>query len=324
MLYSLRNNYSFQIALFIIIPLALWMPSFISPPEVYEPYISGPLYNLIYKIFQPYKFLSVIIAFVLVLAQGLFLNALFSNNLLTPKASFLPAVLFVTCFSFFPEFHTVSPILFINLFLLLSLKYLFRAYNTQIAFDSFFSASFYIAINMLLYPPAWVLLLLIPISITIYRLFTRRIWIISLLGVLFPYIIVFFYYWFTDRLGEEWSYLRTNYETISQIGSLIEVSDILFNIATGILLLIALRISFSMNSENIISFKRRTLILVYSSLLMLIVSFSERVFPIDITCLSCLFAFTFTQVLYKKWKPILLYLLFLLLFATIVVNNILN
>ena len=319
LLKTLRNSYPVQISLFIIIPLLLWVSSFISPEEVCKSEISGPLYDLIYTVFHSHNFVSAVVAFILVMIQGLLVNVMFSTNLLTPKTSFLPAVLFVMCSGFLPEFHTISPVLFVNLFFLLSLKYLFRAYNISTAFDAFFNAGLCLAIAALIYPPAWVLLLLIPVSIVVYRVFKWRVIAVSLLGVLFPCIIVVFAYWFTDNLNTKWLHITDFFYPVPQVSN--DENTIFLNIATVILLLIAVGVSFSMSSNNIMSTRKRTLILYFSTLLMLIVSFRKHIFPVDITYLACFFAFAFTHMLYKKWKTVLLYLALLLLITTIVVGN---
>ena len=321
---KLRNSYSAQITLFVVIPVLLWIPSFISPEKVYEPEVSGILYSFIVQLFGSLGLVSTIVAFVLVLFQGLLLNIIFTTNLLTPKTSFLPAILFVTCFSFLPQFHTISPILFINLLVLLTLRYLFRAYSDLLVFDSFFNACFCISIITLIYPPAWILLLVIPISIFVYRIFTWRIWIISFLGILFPYIILIIYYWMTDKLDADSLSLVKNYYLVPKIDSINKAYDIFLGIATTILLLVALRISLNISSDNLMSIKRKTQVLLCFSLLALPISFNESVFPINIMYLSIFFAFAYTHLLYKKWKPILLNLLFLLLITVIIVGNLLK
>jgi hypothetical protein len=65
-----------------------------------------------------------------------------------------------------------------------------------------FNAGILVAVISLIYPPAIILYLFIWITMLVYGIFNGRNLIISVLAVLIPYLYVFLYFFWTDRLND--------------------------------------------------------------------------------------------------------------------------
>ena len=320
MIKALRNNYTLQAILFIIVPLLLWIESFISPAKIPDSGDLCPLYSIIHTIFSGYPFVAAVVAFVLVLLQGVLFNYIISSNSLSSKASFLPAVLFVIFFSFDPQLHTISPILFTNFLLLIIFYHLFKAYDSTSVLNSFFSISCCIALSILIYTPTWILLFLIPLVIIIFRLRPWRIFTISIFGFLAPFIPLVFYYWYIDLLPEQWSLWCEKISFWSVNPPNIDTASIILGIATILLFIILTIVAIRGSREGVISFRRKSLFFQLSSFLLLLISFHNSLLPLNLSFIAIFLAFGFTQSLYRKWRPIFHQLLLLLLLAIMIAN----
>lgn len=139
---------------------------------------------------------NITIATLTVFVQALLFNRIINNHNLLVKQSFLPALMYVTASSLFMPFMLLSPTLMCN-FLLIWMIDLFlklgKAGNTT---TMIFDIGMIIGLGTLIYFPFVGMLLLIFVSLMLFRSFNWREWLAGIVG----FIIVFFflavwYYW---------------------------------------------------------------------------------------------------------------------------------
>jgi hypothetical protein len=193
-----------QPASFIALPLfavLLWGMSWLNPLSA-EPVFSMPFYSG-FEFINSVPLLSEVLAFVLVLIQGFYLNYLINKYDLRDsrdRSNFLPALFCIFFLSLFPSFRTLIPQHFSAIFLLLMLDRIFDSYRKDSAFSHCFDAGLFASIASLFYFPAAVFFLLVWVGFVVLRAFNWREWLIAFLGFIIPWLMVLTYYFFFDRL----------------------------------------------------------------------------------------------------------------------------
>ncbi len=198
-----------QPASFIALPLfaaALWLGSWIKP-GIPEPVPPMPLYALV-SYLNSIPYLSEVLAFLLVISQGFYLNYIINKYDLRDsreRSNFLAALFCIFFLSLFHEFRTLLPQHFAGLFLLLMLDRIFSSYRTEQAFSNCFDAGLLAGIASLFYFPSIVFFLLVWTGFVVLRAFNWREWLISFFGLLVPWLIIITYYFWFGRLDDFFS-----------------------------------------------------------------------------------------------------------------------
>lgn len=208
-----------QPASFIALPLfaaLLWFMSWLNPliPSgvFVMPFYAG------FEFINTVPFLSEIFAFLLVLAQGFYLNYLINKYDLREareRSNFLTALFGIFLLSIFPAFRTLLPQHFAGIFLLLMLDKVFDSYRKETAFSHCFDAGLFASVASLFYFPAVIFFFLIWTGFIVLRAFNWREWFISFLGFIIPWMMVLTYYFWFDRLDDFFT---------NQIGSVFSAS----------------------------------------------------------------------------------------------------
>jgi len=194
-----------QSASYIVLPLLavlLWLGSWITPLAA-VPHAAMPFYTMFESI-NYFPVVSEILALVMVLLQAFYLNHLLNKHDLREsreRNNFLTALFCILFLSFFPSFRTLLPQHLSALFLLLMVDRLFDSYRKEKAFSNCFDAGLFAAIASLFYFPAVIFLLLVYAGLIILRPFIWREWVIAFSGFVIPWLMVFTYFFWFNRLG---------------------------------------------------------------------------------------------------------------------------
>jgi len=135
-----------------------------------------------------------------ILLLSLLLLRLNTTFPLIQEKTFLVPVIFVLILGGFVFLYTIHPVYFGILFLLLSLNRLFNACTKDSGGLSFaFDAGFYIGVGSLFYFPLIFYFFIVWAGLfKIHGQLHGRYFILSVLGTLFPWLLTFSYYFFTD------------------------------------------------------------------------------------------------------------------------------
>lgn len=191
---------------FIFLPfiaIAIWVFGFTAPSVLPVKY-TMPLYELIAGVFAPVPWLSTLMALLLVIGEAFLLNYIVTENEVLTKQSYLPALIYIVFMSNNNDLLMLHPVLFANLFLLFAVNKLLSSYRKDIAFSQVFDAGFLASIATLFYFPSVVLLPLLGVGLILLRPFIWREWVISILGVILPYLFVITFYFWNDTLNYLW------------------------------------------------------------------------------------------------------------------------
>lgn len=182
---------------------------------------------------------NVFFATVIVLVQALIFNRIVNNHGLLAKPSYLPALLYVTGASLFLQFLVLSPMLICNFLIILMIDKFLKLAKTANAISLMFDAGMMIAIGTLIYFPFIMLLLMLWLSLLMYRPFNWREWVSGIIGFLTIFVFVgVFYYWNNslDRFIDIWQPLTNKFPLNLQIN----YSDYLVLIPVGLIMILAL------------------------------------------------------------------------------------
>ncbi len=163
---------------------------------------------------------NVFLAAIVVLVQALIFNRIVNNHGLLGKPSYLPALLYVTGASMFLQFLVLSPMLICNFILLVIIDKFLNLAKATNAMSIMYDAGMLIAIGTLIYFPFIVLLVMLWLSLLLYRPFNWREWFAGIIGFLTIFLFVaVFYYWNNNinRFIEIWQPLTNKFPSKLQI-----------------------------------------------------------------------------------------------------------
>ncbi|MBK7029346.1 MAG: hypothetical protein IPH45_09090 [Bacteroidales bacterium] len=195
-----RLGFFIQFLLFVAIGTLLWLPAFIQPQQPLRIVSEGPLYVLLVQVISWWPVIPTLVALLLTISLCLLLYYIGSVNDIHSRDNFLSAIFLLFFLSWNPALLLLHPLLPASLLLLFAIHTLMRIYGQQDPLRQVFSASLSIGIASLFYFPSVYLLLLIWFSFMTYRITTWREWIITLIGYLIPFVYLFSWYFWTDKL----------------------------------------------------------------------------------------------------------------------------
>lgn len=247
---------------------------------------------------------NVCFAAMLVYVQALIFNRIINNNGLLPKPSYMPALLYITGTSLFMQFLVLSPPLICNFFIIIIIDKFLKLSKTANALGLMFDAGILIALGTLIYFPLIMLLLMLWLSLLMYRAFNWREWISGIFGFLSIFLFVaVFYYWNDqlDRFFDIWHPLTNKFPSNLQIN----INDYLVLIPIALTMVLAalqLRDNFF---RSFISTRKAFQMLLFMFLVCIFSFYTKRGVTVAhfLLCVppgAVLFAYYF-QVAKKRW-----------------------
>lgn len=183
-----RHNQSFTLVLLLVLILFLWMPTFLHPLVI--EYHGMPLYEAVEWLSFHSPYLSTSLAFLLLILQGIYINLLVSRYDLIIRSSYIPSLLYIFLASILPDFRSLNPALVALTFILLACDRLLAMYKQKSIDNLIFNASFLIALASLFSFQSIVFYCIAIVSMVIFRPFSWREWMISICGLVVPYVFL--------------------------------------------------------------------------------------------------------------------------------------
>ncbi|MCC6251244.1 MAG: hypothetical protein IT238_02140 [Bacteroidia bacterium] len=196
----IKNNKIIGWVFTLIILAIVWAPSLGNSTPI--PMNNAmPLYELYLTIVNKAPFLHPIVALVLIISQAAILNLILNTFELMVEKTIFPGIIYCLLMSSSKPLLQFYPLLFANFFILLALLRIAQSYRVDVAFSHIFDASFFISIASLFYFPAVVIYPLVWVTLIVIRPFVWREWIISFIGLISPYLFVFTYYFWMNKIN---------------------------------------------------------------------------------------------------------------------------
>ncbi|MFA6275904.1 MAG: DUF6427 family protein [Pedobacter sp.] len=134
--------------------------------------------------------------------QAILFNRIINNHGLLAKPSYLPALLYITSSSLFLQFLILSPPLICNFLLIWIMDKFLKIGKTPNAMMAMFDVGMIIALGTLIYFPFIVLLIMLWLSLLLYRSFNWREWIAGFIGFLTLFFFVAVFYYWNDNITQ--------------------------------------------------------------------------------------------------------------------------
>lgn len=201
MLLRLARTRSPGILIFLIIAtFFLWWSSFSSLDlsRFHFDEVRMPFYQLVTGAVEGNVLLNLIIAFFILLLQGILVLRFNQRYMFISTQTYLHVAFYILIASSFVQLQQLNPGLLSGLFVFFMLDQLFSGYKKRYILNRLFMAGFWIAIAGLFYIHAVYFFLLIWISLFILRSFSLREWFVPVLGFAFPLLFVFAFYYVSD------------------------------------------------------------------------------------------------------------------------------
>lgn len=275
-----------------------------------------PLYVLIVKILSPYGFLSKLVAFALTLTVGLYLLQFNLKHTVVRQRTYLPFLFYVLVASSLIPLQRLNPAIIASFFILVSLSHVISTYQSSEALDHLFRSGLLLGIGTLVYAPTVVFIFLIFWSIATLRQFNLREWLVTLVGILVPWgVTVFYFYWFDLGATEPFMQLERNL-SIKAESSTDKIIPIILSVTVGVPLLVAiLHLLTGMGSQKIAIRKHQNIMLLFTAVallsLFIVPSCSFEMLYIAAAPISLLLSEYFSDAKGKYW-PEILFLFFVL------------
>jgi hypothetical protein len=143
---------------------------------------------------------NILIATLLVYVQALIFNRVVNNHGLLSKPGYLPALLYITGSSLFMPFLILSPTLICNFLIIWIMDKFLKVGKAPNAIMLMFDIGVIIALGTLIYFPFIVMLLMLWLSLMLYRSFNWREWLSGLIGFMMVFFFLAVYYYWQDEI----------------------------------------------------------------------------------------------------------------------------
>ena len=202
------------ILLIIVTLLSIWFSAFFKLRGHFSLYFDlnpMPLYGVISSIIGTNPLPGIIFSLALVSLMAFLIVNLNTTLFFINERTFLPAFIYILISGLFPQYQLLNPAILSPLFLMLAIRRIMEAYRVQGTAYSFFDAGILIGTGSLFYANLIWFGILVIIGIAILRTGNIKEIIISVIGLVTPYILTFaIYYVLGKDLKDLWSLLEYN------------------------------------------------------------------------------------------------------------------
>ncbi|MCF8381526.1 MAG: DUF6427 family protein [Bacteroidales bacterium] len=235
-----------------LLSVILWLPSLISSKSVhFSQSESMILYAFIEGFLTKNVLLSKILAFIFLLFQAYLLVLISGKYILLQGRSYLPALFFLLIVSFYSGLQQFSAGLIGSFFVIISINFLFEAYDKESISYRFFDAGLILGLGSLFYAKLILFFPVLWISAIILRKGNWREFVMPVFGVILPMFVVAAIGFL--REGKPWELFQTMNGILLRAEIPMEI-DFGFLLIIGILFLAVLISSVYM--LNIFQFKK--------------------------------------------------------------------
>lgn len=194
-----------QLITWIILPviaIVLWLWAASNSFPVYYDSSMPFYFLLIHWIESQPRFLVLSFSLLLVFVQSIHLNYIIRKYNVLYKSSHVPALVYLFMMSLAPPITGFHPLLLVNSLWILALGMIFKLYKQNQPMRLDFDISLLISLASLFYFPAILYYGVYLLALAMISTFSWRDIIISLLGLVLPYVFVAFAFFYTDHWSE--------------------------------------------------------------------------------------------------------------------------
>jgi len=262
-----RNNYQVEVITIIIVGILLWLWGFsmIQPgiPAINAAPLAKPIFNI------QHGWMTSAIALGILIIESFMISTITGRFKVLRLTNLLPSLVYILLMSFNQDFLTLTPALVSNFLVISLLYYLFDLYSAHNHLLHTFNASFIVGLATLIIPENFFLLLLIWISLIIYRNYGLREWIISISGIVIVFLFTASFYYLIDQFDSFIQSYAEYFSTLKPGLPAITSEFVPFLLVIALFTLVSLpRMLFKLD-ENIIRTRKRLNVVIFHIIVVL-------------------------------------------------------
>lgn len=301
-----KGNGPGVIFLIIITLIAIWASALLNqrlhPRFIYET-DPMPLYGLLKSVIHNSHTVGVIISFLMVSLMSFLLVNFNTTVFFIHERTFLPAFFYVLLGGMFPDQQLLNPVLPASIFLMLAVMRILDGYHVSGTAYSYFDAGLLISTGSLFYANLIWFGLLVIIGIALLRTGNLKELVISILGLLTPYLITFGLYYITGKdVGSLWKLFGDNMSSKATYYPFQRVTIVTMIFCLALIAISLVQVFNQMNTKKIKSRKTFSLLnwILIISILVYIILPSVSIEMIWITAMPVSYFLTHYFVFVKK------------------------
>lgn len=190
---------------------------------------------------------ALITSMILLLIQAFYINILVSEHRLSAEVNLFPGLFYILISSFLPEFNYLTPMLMANTFFIIALGEVLATYKKPNVADRIFNVGFWIGIASLFYPSYLALIVFGFAGLNMLRAYKFRERLMSVCGLLIPYILAGTYFFWFKKWPEFLSMISQNFAFLS----FVETTPAVVYRSLGIFTVLILVVNFSHRSYQL-------------------------------------------------------------------------
>ncbi|MFH1936286.1 MAG: DUF6427 family protein [Bacteroidota bacterium] len=315
-----KSSFPGQFVTIGVVGLLLWGVGAIDPPLMPPPDGPVPLYGLLYSWFSGFPYVAMILGFLLVIIQAVWLNYIVSRHDLVPNNTSLAALLFLLFLSLFPSYLTLTPVNITTFFLLFILRAILKAYHQTEPIEMVYTAGFFVALSSFFYLPSLLFYGFLLFCFLVYRSFKWREWLSSLIGLVTPFLYLVMFYFLTDRLSGLFDLYTGFFGQVTMIPQQVEWNNWFLLCLLGLFTLLGLGDTIRHIREKTVEPRKKSVVLLWMlfwSMLTILFAKSLHLYHLGLlsVCLAVFVTNFYMHLRRSFWLELLLWLLLLALFV---------
>jgi hypothetical protein len=252
-----RASFAAQYAVLILTALLLWLPAFLQPVSFISQDDLSPLSHLLSQWLVHLPQLTVGLAFLLMLLQALFFNAILAANQLSLRVGSIGAFIYILLMSQSIQQTAMYDYLLAALFILAALHTILLMQNTENTTYYLFNAGIFISLASLFYFPAIILFVWLWLSLFILRIQYLREWGITMVGLITPYFFLASWYYLTDQLFWRFEAYTKAFERFGRIdANFTWLNGLVWGVVL-VLVVLSLSIVYGQSTEKNVSIRKK-------------------------------------------------------------------
>ena len=219
---------------------------------------------------------------------------------------------------------TFSSILFANCFIILAVLSFLQCYNKNEGLDQIFLTAFLVSVSSLFYVPYIFFMIWIWIGLFNFKIYKYRPFIVSILGMLTPYLVLMIIYYLGNQTDMIVGFFPQHFALLPQLSFMNQPIQIVYTAYLFILILAALFYTAGYRNDQKLSVRKRTttvIILFFVSLLPFIYTLTSPAMTLIFApVLAFMFTVFFFSLKRSLYSNLFIGILLILTIAKILIN----
>lgn len=197
-----NSSYPVRYLIVFIIACIIWIPSFISPQFLFEQISVINFFNPNIEFIRSNSRYFIWVSFIFTVISAVAINQILKEYDLVKINNTTALIIFILFTSAIPIFTSVNPYFLLNLILILFIQGVLKLSLIENPASVVFNTSLYLGTASLFFSPLIFLIIIVWISLHMNMRTDIRNFVISIIGLLLPYLFIFTWFFWNDTLIE--------------------------------------------------------------------------------------------------------------------------